>query len=53
MEGTQPRRLPALRFAFPGEVAAVGQGFLDNLSDLRAGRSPRDLVTVHHDREAS
>ncbi|WP_393086208.1 NAD(P)-dependent oxidoreductase [Streptomyces sp. LN704] len=44
---------PHCAFAFPGEAAAVGQAFLDNLSDLRAGRLPRDLVTVHPDKEAS
>lgn len=37
---------PHRAFAFPGEPVEVGQAFLDNLADLRAGRPPRDAVTV-------
>ncbi|WP_367127814.1 NAD(P)-dependent oxidoreductase [Saccharothrix sp. HUAS TT1] len=37
---------PHRAFAFPGEPAGVGRAFLDNLSDLRAGRTPRDAVVV-------
>ncbi|MFG2368527.1 D-2-hydroxyacid dehydrogenase [Streptomyces mirabilis] len=44
---------PHCAFAFPGEPAAVGQAFLDNLSDLRADRLPRDLVTFHRDKEVT
>jgi phosphoglycerate dehydrogenase-like enzyme len=38
---------PHCAFAFPDEPASVGQAFLDNLADLRAGQPPRDLVAVH------
>ncbi|ONI87753.1 hypothetical protein ALI22I_21460 [Saccharothrix sp. ALI-22-I] len=37
---------PHCAFAFPGEPAEVGRAFLDNLSDLRAGRTPRDAVVA-------
>ncbi|MFE6664955.1 NAD(P)-dependent oxidoreductase [Streptomyces sp. NPDC057697] len=37
---------PHCAFAFPGEPAAVGQAFQDNLTDLRAGRAARDTVMV-------
>ncbi|MFG3529810.1 NAD(P)-dependent oxidoreductase [Streptomyces sp. NPDC047917] len=37
---------PHCAFAFPGEPAAVGQVFQDNLTDLRAGREARDAVVV-------
>lgn len=35
---------PHRAFAFPGEPAAVGQAFQDNLTDRRAGRTARDAV---------
>jgi phosphoglycerate dehydrogenase-like enzyme len=37
---------PHCAFAFPGEPAAVGRAFQDNLTDLRAGRAARDAVVV-------
>jgi phosphoglycerate dehydrogenase-like enzyme len=42
---------PHRAFAFPGEPAEVGRAFLDNLSDLRAGRAPRDVVAFAHEGE--
>ncbi|MEJ2854325.1 MULTISPECIES: NAD(P)-dependent oxidoreductase [unclassified Saccharothrix] len=40
---------PHRAFAFPGEPAEVARTFLDNLADLRAGRTPRDAVTPRED----
>ncbi|RKT74270.1 phosphoglycerate dehydrogenase-like enzyme [Saccharothrix variisporea] len=40
---------PHRAFAFPGEPAEVARTFLDNLADLRAGRTPRDAVTLRED----
>lgn len=37
---------PHRAFAFPGEPAEVARTFLDNLADLRAGRTPRDTVNL-------
>ncbi|MEU7531647.1 NAD(P)-dependent oxidoreductase [Saccharothrix sp. NPDC042600] len=37
---------PHRAFAFPGEPAEVARTFLDNLADLRAGRTPRDAVNL-------
>ncbi|MEU6323458.1 NAD(P)-dependent oxidoreductase [Streptomyces sp. NPDC047009] len=44
---------PHRAFAFPGEPAAVGQTFLDNLADLRADRLPRDVIAVNRDESDS
>ncbi|NUT98902.1 MAG: hypothetical protein HOY78_43565 [Saccharothrix sp.] len=40
---------PHRAFAFPGEPTEVARTFLDNLADLRAGRTPRDAVTLREE----
>lgn len=42
---------PHRAFGFRGEPDEVARTFLANLSDLRAGRTPRDVVVVHEEEQ--